>query len=133
MIGGRTRVGLAMLILLAAGCGRDLGNVSGTVKFKGQPLPAGTITFYDRDKGATSSEIKSDGTYSVSKVATGPVKISLAVPMSIPFASPMGGGTVAPPIPRVPNIPARYMDAEKSGLGFEVVKGDQTHDFNLEP
>ena len=50
MIGRWTRVGgVLVLSLLAAGCTKGFGNVSGTVKYNGNPLPAGTITFYDQD------------------------------------------------------------------------------------
>ncbi len=124
---------LLLLAILTAGCSRGTGNISGTVKFNGEPLPAGTITFYDQDNGTSSDAIKPDGTYSVKKVPTGPVKVAIAVPLPIPMVGPGGGEPLTLPVPKVPSIPANYLDAEQSGLGFEVKKGDQVHDFLLKP
>jgi len=60
------------------------------------------------------------------------VKVAVAVPMSITFdASSVGGG--ATPLGGGQTIPARYLDAEKSGLGFEVVRGARTRSFDLTP
>jgi hypothetical protein len=113
--------------LLLAGCAPGLGQVSGKVKYKGQPLPTGTITFYDQKNNPTSSAIGPDGSYSVQKVAAGPVKITVSVPMNISFM-----GDRPPPGPKAPPLPAKYIDPEKSGLDFEVKAGDQVHDFNLD-
>jgi len=50
MIGRRATVGAVLVLAVAAaGCGRGTGSVSGTVKFNGQPLRGGTITFLDRN------------------------------------------------------------------------------------
>ena len=136
MIRACPRLGAVVLMVLAAGCSRGTGNVSGTVKFKGKPLPAGTITFYDPANGALSSPINPDGSYSVSKVATGTARITVAVPMAIGFQGPGtsdGKGDLPAVVKQTPSIPARYYDPDKSGLTCEVVRGDQTHDFDLQP
>lgn len=129
-------LGAVVLMVLAAGCSRGTGNVSGTVKFKGKPLPGGTISFYDEVNGVASSPINPDGSYSVSKVATGTARITVAVPMPIRFASP-GMSEAKEDLPAVvkqtPSIPARYYDPAKSGLTCVVVRGDQTQDFDLQP
>lgn len=45
----RVAVGLSMVLAVAAGCGRPSGpsryDVSGTVTFRGQPVPSGSIVF----------------------------------------------------------------------------------------
>jgi hypothetical protein len=120
------RLALAASALVLAGCAGK-GQVSGKVKYKGQPLPAGTITFFDRANHAVSSAIDPDGGYSVEQVAAGPVKVSVVTPM--PIYMP---GDKPPPGPPPPTLPAKYADREKSGLDWEVKSGAQTHDFNLE-
>jgi hypothetical protein len=136
MIGRCFRVSSVLLLAgLTIGCSRSTGNVSGTVRFNGQPLSDGTSTFYDPDNHTWGSAITKDGTYSVSQVGTGPVKVTVAVPIKIGFVPPAGteGKTVTFPGSKSPMIPPKYNDPEKSGLGFEVIKGDQTKDFDLGP
>lgn len=134
MIGRFTPVRWVLLLaFLASGCGKGTGNISGRVMFNSEPLQAGTITFFDEDNGTTSSRIKTDGTYAVKKVPTGPVKVAIAVPLAIPMESPGGEVSTFLPVTKVPAIPANYLDAGTSGLDFKVIKGDQTHDFNLKP
>lgn len=117
---------LAPAALLLAGCAGQ-GQVSGKVKYKGQPLPGGTITFYDSKSKAVSGAIEKDGNYSVDKVASGPVKVSVVPPIPIYMV-----GEKPPPGPKPPTLPDKYYDREKSGLDFEVKTGPQTHDFNLD-
>jgi hypothetical protein len=124
------------LTALLAGCGRGTGNVSGTVKYNGQVLTAGTITFYDPDNRASSSPIKPDGSYAVRDVRTGRAKIAIAVPLPISFAGPSIPGAEdkkAHPAVQLPSIPAKYLDADQSGLTFEVRRGEQTHNIDLAP
>jgi hypothetical protein len=66
----------ALLIPLSMGCGGGKGKVSGTVTVDGQPLPAGTITFYPSKGTAVPGNI-SDGQYSVSGVPSGTAKITV--------------------------------------------------------
>jgi hypothetical protein len=120
------RLALLAAAPLLAGCAGQ-GQVSGKVQYKGKPLPAGTITFFDRKNNAVSSAIGPDGGYAVEKVAAGPVKVSVVTPM--PIYMP---GDKPPPGPPPPTLPAKYYDREKSGLDFEVKTGAQTRDFNLD-
>jgi len=116
------------LLPLLASCGRGWGHVSGTVSYQGKPLPNGTITFYDEANQAVSGHIEADGKYAVSKVAAGKVKITVTAPM--PVFLP-GDQMAKKQFVNMPNLPARYADAEKSGLGREVKPGIQTIDFDL--
>ena len=122
---------LLLAAIVAGGCKPRTGNVSGTVKFDGKPLPAGTITFFDEKNGAFSSAIEADGSYSVTGVRAGRAKIAVAVPLSIPFES--SGIKIAPPMVDVPKIPDKYLGAETSGLVCNVRGGDQAHDIELAP
>lgn len=124
--------GLVLLALLplVAGCGRGWGQISGTVRYKGKPLPMGTITFYDEVNRAEFSLIDSDGKYTVNKVAAGKAKITVTAPMPI-F---MPGDTKLPKrLAKMPKgFPIRYADAEKSGLVRDIQRGSQTIDFDLD-
>src|SRR5258707_12737478 len=74
-----TRILLFLLLsLLATGCGEGIGNVTGTVTYKGKPLPAGTVVFTTKE-GAQGfvSDIGNDGTYSVSRIPAGDVTITV--------------------------------------------------------
>jgi hypothetical protein len=126
------RGGVLAAFLLLAGCAGQ-GKVSGTVKFAGQVLAGGTITFYDSRNMTQSSPIGEDGSYSISRVAVGPVKVSIAVPISIPIQGTLPGAQTTVTTTKTPAIPTRYNDPKESGLGFEVTRGNQTKDFDLVP
>jgi len=69
--------GLAfVVVLLAVGCGSRTGDVSGKVLYKGKPLSGGSVTFF-HSKGASSSRIDNDGSYTVFKVPVGEAKITV--------------------------------------------------------
>jgi hypothetical protein len=130
------RLGWLALVLLAAGCGTRFGNVSGTVTQGGKPVAGGTITFYDAAGRAQSDAIRSDGTYTVSKVATGRAKIAVILPMNIPFAgldgAGAGGGGMPPGAPKGPAPAPKYSDPDKSGLTCDVTTGEQTYNISLD-
>lgn len=57
---------LAVLAIVGCGpAGPEMGDVTGTVTFKGKPLPTGTITFIPETDGLPNAfaEIQEDGTY----------------------------------------------------------------------
>ncbi len=118
------------LLSLLAGCGRGWGQVSGTVRYKGQALPNGTITFYDEANQPVSSPIDADGKYAVDKVAAGKVKITVTAPM--PIYLPGDPKRFEKPPANMPNLPARYADAEQSGLNRTVKAGSQTLILDLD-
>ena len=121
---------LLVLLQLLAGCGRGWGDVSGTVRYQGKPLPMAAITFYDEINGVKSCNLDDDGKYTVSKVAAGKVKIAVTLPMPI-F---MRGDTEGPKrFAKVPKgFPARYAEPEKSGLERNIKAGSQIIDFDLD-
>jgi hypothetical protein len=104
--------------------GGGTGDVSGVVKYRGQPLPSGTISFFDETRGVFSSAIDSEGKYSITGIPTGTARISIMTPMPISMPG-------APPPPKSVAIPPKYNDAEKSGLTYKVVRGTQTHEIEL--
>jgi len=78
---------VAFSVALLTGCGDSAPKrykVSGTVKYKGTPIPLGMITFLTEDAGASAggAEIK-DGMYeipAVSGLAAGKYKVSVSFP-----------------------------------------------------
>jgi hypothetical protein len=128
------RPGWLVMLLLAAGCAPGKGSVTGTVTYQGKPLTTGTIIFFDAAKGAPSTAINPDGTYSLPKVAAGKAKIAIMMPMDIPFkplGAPPGAGKTPEP-DKVPVLPPKYADPEQSGLVCEVKAGSNTHDVKLD-
>ncbi len=67
---------LALLLPLAVGCGSRKGTVSGTVTLDGQPLAVGTIAFIPSQGPGASAPIE-DGKYSVERVPTGKVSVTV--------------------------------------------------------
>ncbi len=125
--------GWLALALLASGCGPRYGNITGKVTYKGNPIVGGTITFYDSVNQARSSDIKSDGTYTVNRVASGHARVTVAAPMDISLLGPGGkktaiGSGEAKPM----QLPVNLGDPEKSGLTYDVIAGDQKKDFALD-
>ncbi len=136
--------GSALALLLFVGCGPSLGDVSGTVKFKGELIPNGRITFYSQTgrKEALGGRIQ-NGEYAVEGVAVGPTQVTIETFGSA--ASDTGGKTpkgadVSGFKGMMPNtggkkvdIPARYSQPDKSKLEYEVKSGKQSKDFDLVP
>jgi hypothetical protein len=137
----RRGLGLWLLALTAVGCGGGQGTVSGRVRFRGEPLPSGRVTFVCEggDKPVLTADVR-DGAYTIPGAPVGPAKVAVAtypvrttpVPNMPPDVLPPGGGPAAPAGKYVA-LPARYGDPEQSGLSYTVRKGHQTHDIDLEP
>jgi hypothetical protein len=142
-------LGCLALGLLAGlpGCGGNRPNyqqnaeVTGTVTFKGKPLPGGKISFVTVVGGlANSGTINEDGTYKV-EAPVGQVQISIDnrvfrkhgaghEPMlKRPGAEELVTG---PAKGRFVAIPTKYYNPGESGLTYTVEPGSHTHNINLE-
>jgi hypothetical protein len=108
----------ALFVALAAACGllvvlappapaADV-KASGTVTFKGVPLPAGKITFYLDNGQFVGSKVK-DGKYTVDRLPAGTWKVAVE-----------GKG-----------LPRAYAAEETSPLKVEVKEGPATFNFDL--
>jgi hypothetical protein len=155
---GRARLalgGAAMLALvLLVGCGPGQGEVSGKVTYRGAPLPGGLVTFRPADArhNSVAVELAEDGSFkavlptgevtaSVDNLALAPAPDldsgSLTVPLSPEAKKALGSTAQRRPTggakrsSRYVEIPARYQDAETSGLKFTVKGGAQTQDLTL--
>ena len=126
----------ALLALAATGCGGH-GDVSGKVTYKGKALVWGTVQFEGSDKMVKQDNINSDGTYSISGVATGEAKaaVSSINPKSSDFQVRQAEGRPPPkPRPEVKGwfpIPAEYQDLSKPRLTYTVKSGQNTIDIEL--
>lgn len=142
-------VGTAAAVVLA-GCGGDgpRGTVHGTVKFQGKPLTGAAVIFVASDNKTHVLSLSADGAYTVTGVAYGPVKVSvqqekerIAVKGQFDAPSSEAKGVkdekagAAPPVATRPKagatIPARYADANTSGLGFELKQPEQEWSVDL--
>jgi hypothetical protein len=141
----RLRPGPAALlaVLLAVpitGCGPGRGEVSGTVRYNGKPLPLGTIQFLGQDGIPHAAPIQSDGTYTVS-VPAGEAKVIVSCMDEYrlnQFTAQLAAGRSRATPPPASNksfslIPSRYTDWNASGLTALVERGKSVHDFNLTP
>jgi hypothetical protein len=125
-------VGLAALLLLAvmlrpAAAADDkpaTGSGQGTIVYRGQPLPGGTIGFHPAKGKPVVVKIKADGSYSAPAVPVGAVKITIETTSVKPRP---GGGKPAKYVP----IPDKYATPETSGLTLTVQKGKQMHNIEL--
>lgn len=150
---------LLSLGLLAAGC-NPRGEIFGTVSYKGKLLTGGIVTFLPSAGGAFNARIQEDGSYRLSKVPSGKMKVGVVSTSSKPIRSPMVAKAIEgmksqkrkytkeeiekmPPEMRdafdpssgmgqlVP-IPPRYNNPEKSGLEYTVIEGAQEYIIELE-
>jgi hypothetical protein len=127
-------IGLALLCASLVGCGTGMGEVSGTVRYNGQPLPFGTIQLLGGDGIPRAGKIGPDGTFSV-QAPVGQVKVivsCVAEPRMARFDGPAAAR--AAPTDWSPwnstFIPQRYADWDASGLTVQVKRG-KTQDFEL--
>ena len=117
--------------------------VSGTVTLKGSPIAGATVSFQAVDGSRSSVAITDEsGRYELTTFVRGDgavpgeykvavTKVTQAVVESVPGAKyePPSG-----PIPEPKNqLPAKYADADKSGLKFTVTNGSNAADFSLAP
>jgi hypothetical protein len=114
-------------LLLLAGCLSKPDEVTGVVSYQDRPLPSGTITIVSADGKEYFSAIGTNGRYSVLGVPAGPVKIAVKSHASIPPGLNPGEKQQAV------QIPARYANAEDSGLRATVRGGKFEHNVKLEP
>jgi hypothetical protein len=126
-----------LLILLAAGCGRETTPqvvVRGKICYRGVALRSGTVVFTpDAARGTTgplaSAELQSDGSYAL---RTGQALGAVPGWHRVTVLALESGTRPAPTQPRL-LLPEKYCDPELSGLTCEVKAGQEnTVNFNLE-
>lgn len=122
---------LAALTIGLVGCGSrgpEMGDVVGTVTYKGKPLPTGTITFMPEVPGVPTAyaDINEDGTYEGYTKEFGPgvpVGKHRVMIMAIKYNGPREA-TIA-------LLPPKYSSDRQSGLTAEIAAGENNIDFDL--
>jgi hypothetical protein len=134
----RGSIFVSLLVLAAvAGCTKDdsLANVEGVVRLDGQPLTSGTVRFIPPAGRAASGQIQPDGTYRLGTY--GESDGALVGTHKVAIIAYQGGGDSRPAYEArgqssKPLVPERYMAPGTSGLTFEVKRGKNQADFQLE-
>ena len=106
------------LLFALSGCGpSNHVSGSGTVKYdSGEPVPNGTVVFRT-DQHQFTGEIASDGTFRL-----GGLKPGDGLPPGTYKVIVLGFDTNDKPV-----VDEKFSDASKSGLSFEVKKGEKNH------
>jgi hypothetical protein len=148
------RFGLFSIAVLSAiilsGCGDvPRARIHGIVTYQGLPLNEATIIFIASDNKTHLAKLKADGSYEVSGVAQGAVKVSIQqdLPKIAPRPDPgSGGGSKAAVVDEKANrrrsesspakredarLPTIYTDPDISGLVFELKDSDKEWSIDL--
>jgi hypothetical protein len=126
--------GLLLAALLAAGC-NSRPVVSGTVKYKGEIVTTGEVSFIGADGTSRSGLIGPDGRYEIIDPPKGDVTV-VVVSTRVEGAGKARGSalaglkTEAAPIVRSV-VPVKYGDPKTSDLKHVVVSGAQTKNIDL--
>lgn len=128
-------------LIVLAGCAEHepRGTVAGRVTLQGEPVAGGTIAFSSDETGThMTATISADGTYRATSADGAGLRVGLyRVFLYPPLAAPTGPwrlpGPDVPPPKFDPRWPARYHDAETSGLTLQVAAGENQFDVDLIP
>jgi hypothetical protein len=132
---------LALASVSAAGCvSPPPGTVSGKVMTPdGKPLPKALITFLSEvgNKDVFNAAIV-NGKYLTSEIPAGPAKVVIMPALEHEKAGgaqvPVGkGNDLAPSGKKGIEVPAKYQNADTSGLLVMVQSGENTFDVDLRP
>jgi len=129
---------LSLMTLLVAlcGCGGESKiPVSGTVKYKDQPLPDVNVVMIRTDGKTATATTDSSGAFTgvttdapQDGALPGEYKVAIT-PMSTITADPTSAADYSAPKPA--KFPAKFMSAESSGLQIKVEAGMQPIELNL--
>ncbi|QJX00852.1 carboxypeptidase-like regulatory domain-containing protein [Frigoriglobus tundricola] len=142
----RTKQTLTVAVIaFLSGCGGS-GDLTGTVRYRDQPLSSGTVQVRGADGIVRSAPIESDGTYTIPNLPTGAVAVSVTCrdPREVEYSrAKAAGGRGGPPTSAAKAggkvasqegfslIPAAYSELERSGLGTTLRSGPNRYDIDL--
>ena len=126
----------AALALLAAaalaGCHSNKPlTITGTVTYKGQPLPSGIVRFFFGTDRQSMATVEPDGTFAATDVPPGPVKVTVEPDPQAAKHRTMGGGANEP-APKPVKLPPKYADPATSGLEYTISPGANNLEVKLE-
>lgn len=113
-------------LLLAAGCSKPVGTVSGKVTYQGKELKGGGVAFVSTDGGPSfAGTIGPDGSYRVPEIRGGTYKVTVDNSALKAPTTTMGPGMGAPPIvpkgakggpPPGANVPEGYVASDPNAM-----------------
>jgi len=120
-----------------------LASVSGKVTYKGEPLPAGTLTFHGQ--GNYLASIGADGTYSTTDLPIGKMVVTVETESAnknkmprgayaakmAKMISPMPESAKSLPQGKYVRIPVKYADPKTSPLQATLKNGENNINFDL--
>jgi hypothetical protein len=125
---------LAVVLLLAGGCGGGRGSLSGKVSSRGKLVSSGSVLVQASDGTTQSVVIQEDGTYTIPDLPVGVVLLAVNSPnpqTSPPVVDKFGPRKPPPANPKWFPIPEQYGDPSSSGLTHTLHRGANTYDIEL--
>ena len=126
--------GAMALLLFVAGCGKHTGDVSGSVSYRGEPVPSGNVTFFDKSNQVVGTSAIAAGKYRIRQAPVGAVTITVTSappPTKVKKGQPPPDKDAAAAAENA-TIPSMYGSPEKSGLTYQVKPGPQKHNIVLD-
>jgi hypothetical protein len=103
----------AVLLLAVVGCAnKKKVTIHGTISYKRQPLHSGILSFSGPEGAYTTAAIQPDGTFIITDVVPGEVKVGV---MEAPKGS-QESGTDKPPVA----LPEKYHSPDTSELKYTI-------------
>ena len=138
----------SLVAFAMCGCGGGEGNVTGSVTINGKVVKGGNVTFVSTEgKPSVSAQINEGGTYTMTKVPSGNVKICIdtetfnpAKKSKTPKYSPppgqegpegFGTGDAEGMAKRYVMVPVNFSKPETTTLTYDVVGGTQIYDIDI--
>ncbi len=131
---------LALLLVGLAGCAGGKADVSGKVTYKGKPVTSGSVIMIGSDDAILYGTISPDGTYTVTGVTPGLVKIGVSSPNPADESEPPPDNGRGPPGPKKPKaappkgwmkLPPEFAQPDTSKLSATLNPGANTHNVEL--
>ena len=122
--------------VFVAGCGPSgppVGEVSGKVTFKGQPVKEGTVTFMNpTEGGAGESPIAADGGYAIPELVVGEYIVVVNPLMEMKDTDP-GKSPPALVEKPAPNVPTKYRQQGLTPLKSSIKEGKNEFQIQMSP
>ncbi len=122
--------------VFVAGCGPSgppVGEVSGKVTFKGQPVKEGTVTFMNpTEGGAGESPIGADGSYAIEELVVGEYIVVVNPLMEMKDTDP-GKSPPALVEKPAPNVPTKYRQQGLTPLKASIKEGKNEFPIQMSP
>ncbi len=120
-----------LVACLAAGCskgGVKKLTVTGTVSYKGERLTSGILRVVGTDGAFATARVGADGTFTLTDVVPGEVRIGITeAPQRSSSSDGKGGPAAKPPV----KLPAKYQDPDKSDLKYTIEDNKKSLDIEL--